>query len=144
MSFPFSFGASPTRARALSITALSFAWTSAGTSTPHTASIGFISGELVDGDILEFQIDTVITFDGVDLEEPTETLSAGEIAGLAVNVALASLANDTWYGRVRVRRGSDVSFWSEYDDLVVNVSGSSPRLDFSINTNSQYLPLAFP
>lgn len=80
-----------------------------------SADVGYVDGEILADDYLDFQIDTVTTFDSVDLEETSEQLSAGEISGGAFEVILPALAEDTWYIRVRVRRGSNVSAWSAYD-----------------------------
>lgn len=114
----------------LNITALTFTWSSDGTSEPHTADVGFVSGEMLVGDTVEFQIDTATTFNTGDLQEPTNTLDGSEIGAGAIDAGITGLANDTWYGRVRIKRvyhtdGSfEVSDWSGYDDLVVDVGAS--------------------
>jgi hypothetical protein len=95
---------------ALTITDLTVAWDGL-----TAADVGYVDGEILAGDYLDFQIDTVTTFDSVDLEETSELLDAGEISGGAFEVVLPTLADDTWYIRVRVRRGSQVSAWSAYD-----------------------------
>jgi hypothetical protein len=94
----------------LNITDLTVAWDGL-----TAADVGYVDGEIMAGDYLDFQIDTVTTFDGGDLEETSEYLDAGEISGGTFEVVLPTLADDTWYIRVRVRRGSEVSAWSAYD-----------------------------
>jgi hypothetical protein len=94
----------------LNITDLTVAWDGL-----TAADVGYVDGEIIANDWLDFQIDTVTTFDSGDLEETSEQLSSGEISGGAFEVVLPALAEDTWYIRVRVRRGSEVSAWSAYD-----------------------------
>jgi hypothetical protein len=110
MTFPFSFTNSLGYGRPLVITDLTVAWDGL-----TAADVGYVDGEILAGDYLDFQIDTVTTFDGVDLEETSEYLDSGEISGGTFEVVLPALADDTWYIRVRVRRGSEVSAWSAYD-----------------------------
>jgi hypothetical protein len=112
----------------LNISAVEFEWTSDGTTTPHTAGIGFNSGEVLLGDIPEIRLDTATTFDSGNYQLTSNTLDAGELSGLAADFSIASLTNTTWYGAARFKRvyhtdGSfEVSAWSDYDSLVVNVA----------------------
>jgi hypothetical protein len=96
----------------LNITELTIAWTSS-----TTVDVGYNTGEIIAGDILEFQFDNVSTFDSVDLEEASETLDSGEISGGAFEAVVPPAASGLIYVRVRVRRGGQVSAWSDYDIL---------------------------
>jgi hypothetical protein len=142
MTFPFSFTNSLGYGRPLTITDLTVAWDGL-----TAADVGYVDGEILAGDYLDFQIDTVTTFDGVDLEETSELLDAGEISGGTFEVVLPTLAEDTWYIRVRVRRGSQVSAWSAYDTysaaVVWTESTGSPVMEQQASTTVTFSSIPF-
>lgn len=81
-----------------------------------------LTGDLIEGDTVRFQYDTVVTFDS-PASEITNTIDAAEDAANALSFATGTLADGAWFFRARIERplyGN--SGWSNVETITISTS----------------------
>ncbi len=91
------------------------------TSPDFTASIDALS--LVGG-VLTLQYSSAADFSSPT--EITDTLDAGEISALLVNMTISDLADGTYYFRIKQTRGATVSSWSNTETVTISSGSLAP------------------
>ncbi len=91
------------------------------------------------GDLVILQWARNMAFTDTVSETPT-LLDAGDISAGFINETIGPLANGTWYFRAMIARGGAASDWSNIETEDIN-AGADASLDFSVATNSMYVPV---
>lgn len=111
--------------------------------TDNTPDFELTSSDLVLGDTVRFQWDTVNTFD-VDPQEATNEVDSGEDAANLLQFATGTLADDEWFFRARVERPLfGPSAWSNIETITIDTTPPTASVfspldnatDVAINSN---------